>query len=70
MAGSQQKKGAKGARPENTKAFSSGDRSGQGRPRRDDHVFPQGGGRSEFGTHGGPNGQGGQREAPSEKDRE
>lgn len=69
MAGNQQKKGFKGDRPED-KEFSSGDRSGQGRPRRDDHVFPQDGGRSEFGTHGGPNGEGGQREAPSEKEGE
>ncbi len=49
-----------GSRPEEKK-ISSGDRSGQGRERRDDHVFPEGAGRNEFGTHGGP----GQKRAPA-----
>lgn len=46
------------------KSGSSGDHSGQGRPRRDDtEVFPQRRGRDEFGTHGGIV----RKEAPSEE---
>lgn len=43
----------KGDKPEE-KELSSGDDSGQGRPRRDDHALPKGPGRNTFGTHGGP----------------
>lgn len=42
-----------GNQPEDKK-ISSGDRSGKGRERRDDHVLPEGPGRNTFGTHGGP----------------
>lgn len=69
MAEDQEKKGSEGERPEE-KSASSGDTSGRGRPRRDDHVLPQGGGRSEFGTHGGPNGKGNHRKVPSQSEGE
>lgn len=52
------------------KKYPSGDRSGEGRPARDDHVYPPGGGRNEFGTHGGPHHEGGERQAPSKAEEE